>query len=346
MAHSPHYHVFIPGLFAPLKLWQRDFAFQPESAALLRLLADYQPHVLPLHGLERSVLHCLGMRVSERLPWAGLRHAFESSGMYQPPLMCADPVHLQTGSDAIMLNADAPLLNREETELLLSDLNRHLAQDGLALKAFHPERWYLHSLDERFNRPLPLTTPLSEVGAGNIFPKLPQSDDKYWHQLMNEIQMLLHTHRVNQAREAAGQLPVNGVWFWGEDATDNMQVDSLIRQSVIGVQGGNLSGQVIASAAKANWQQQVDSSLAAVPDSGEVLVILDQLQSFMVAEQPQLWQQVLSKLDDYFIFLHELLQAGGGVSLYDTAGQMLLCQRIPGWQFWRRKQADWREFIR
>jgi hypothetical protein len=32
---------------------------------------------------------------------------------------------------------------------------------------------------------------------------------------MNEIQMLLHDHPVNRAREADGKWPINSVWFWG-----------------------------------------------------------------------------------------------------------------------------------
>jgi hypothetical protein len=32
---------------------------------------------------------------------------------------------------------------------------------------------------------------------------------------MNEIQMLLHDHAVNERRERARQLPINGWWLWG-----------------------------------------------------------------------------------------------------------------------------------
>ena len=50
----------------------------------------------------------------------------------------------------------------------------------------------------------------------NIQPYLPQGGDSvYWRKLLNEIQMLLHTHPVNLQREAAGKLPVNSLWFWG-----------------------------------------------------------------------------------------------------------------------------------
>ena len=32
---------------------------------------------------------------------------------------------------------------------------------------------------------------------------------------LNELQMLLHAHPVNQAREARGELSVNSLWLWG-----------------------------------------------------------------------------------------------------------------------------------
>ncbi|MGB0846684.1 MAG: hypothetical protein ACPGSM_08155 [Thiolinea sp.] len=335
-----HHHVFIPGLFAPLTLWQRDFGFQPESPGLMRLLADYQQYQLPVTGLERGLLHHLGCDVAEQLPWSVLRHRFESGGMYQPPLLCADPVHLQSGSDAIVLNPVAPELSPAEAERIITDLNQHLEQDGLILKAFHPQRWYLHQLDERFSHSLPQTTPLPEVGNGNIFPALPQGGDKYWHQLLNEIQMLLHNHSINQAREHSGQLPVNGVWFWGEGDADT---DGL-RQTT-SVQGGGVCGQVIAAAIKTPWQSNINSDIHAMPESGDVLMILDQLQSAVAVDQPQVWQQALDGLSEYFDYLYGVLHSGGNVSLYDTSGRIFACERVPGWQFWRPKNADWQQLI-
>jgi hypothetical protein len=43
------------------------------------------------------------------------------------------------------------------------------------------------------------------AGAGSI----------RWHQVLNEIQMVLHEHPVNEAREARGEPAVNSVWLWG-----------------------------------------------------------------------------------------------------------------------------------
>ena len=36
-----------------------------------------------------------------------------------------------------------------------------------------------------------------------------------WMRLQNELQMVLHAHPVNAAREDAGKPTINGVWFWG-----------------------------------------------------------------------------------------------------------------------------------
>ncbi|MFO8025628.1 MAG: hypothetical protein R6U90_10795, partial [Thiohalophilus sp.] len=36
-----------------------------------------------------------------------------------------------------------------------------------------------------------------------------------WRRLMNEVQMLLHDHPVNQQRAAEGRLTVNSLWLWG-----------------------------------------------------------------------------------------------------------------------------------
>jgi len=52
---------------------------------------------------------------------------------------------------------------------------------------------------------------------------LPENSDNNhakikWRRLQNELQMLLHDHPVNAAREARGELAINGIWFWGAGA--------------------------------------------------------------------------------------------------------------------------------
>lgn len=356
--------MFIPQLFAPLRLWQQDFAFEPSAPALMALLTKYQPQTPSVSGLERTVLQLLGLDVTEQLPWAVLRHDFESGGMYARPLLCADPLCLQSGEHSVVIHSERPQLMAEETESLLTTLNQHLAQDGLVLKAFHPQRWYLHALDDSFEHPLPRTTPLPEVGRGNVFPFLPQSADKYWQQLFSELQMLLYTHPVNQVREETGQAVVNGVWFWGEGdvetpspqplsltgrgAKDSHALPIALRDRggegndlLTAIRGGGLSGQVLAHFAGCRWSAQPAADFA----EDHTLVILDQLQEAGVGDQPGAWQAAMNKLDVYLQQLLEALRSGRcEVVLYDTAGRGWQCLRPKGWFFRGRKAAEWAEF--
>jgi hypothetical protein len=100
----------------------------------------------------------------------------------------------------------------DEAAQLCASLNTHFAADGLRFHAPHPQRWYLQ-LDDA---PDMNTSPLAQVEGCNVYEHLPQGADALrWHSVFNEIQMLLHEHPVNQARETRGELPVNSVWLWG-----------------------------------------------------------------------------------------------------------------------------------
>ena len=60
------------------------------------------------------------------------------------------------------------------------------------------------------------TASLDRVIGRNIDAWLPrQPEAKRLRRLQNEVQMLLHRHPVNEAREAAGALPVNSFWLSG-----------------------------------------------------------------------------------------------------------------------------------
>ncbi len=69
----------------------------------------------------------------------------------------------------------------------------------------------------RFNRAIDCSTQPPDAAVGrNVHDYMPAGrDGARIRSLMNEVQMLLHEHPVNQRRERAGQLPVNGWWIWG-----------------------------------------------------------------------------------------------------------------------------------
>ncbi len=81
-----------------------------------------------------------------------------------------------------------------------------------AFVAPRPDAWFARTATSRRID----TTPLDAVVRRPIFDHLPRgADGETWQRWQNEIQMLLHAHPVNAAREARGARPVTGLWFWG-----------------------------------------------------------------------------------------------------------------------------------
>jgi hypothetical protein len=125
----------------------------------------------------------------------------------------ADPVHLRARREELLL-ADPELLQitAAESADLAATLNAHFAADQIAFHPLHPARWYV-KLPEI---PDLETRTLSETAGASIARLMPVGRDALrWHRIVNEIQMLLHDHPVNAAREARGALVINSVWIWG-----------------------------------------------------------------------------------------------------------------------------------
>ncbi len=151
---------------------------------------------------------------SDRAPYAALRLLGEDGlepGKHD--WLCADPAQLKFTSRGLML-ADASTLNlsAEEAGGLTGSLNREFSDLG-EFFAPNPGRWYL-----RLNHPARLTTQrLSQVIGRRVDQFLPEGQDgALWRRHFNEIQVFLHGHPVNQAREDAHRPPINSLWFWGQ----------------------------------------------------------------------------------------------------------------------------------
>ena len=66
---------------------------------------------------------------------------------------------------------------------------------------------------------------LDRVAGRSLAAWMPRGAESRWLQrLQSEAQMLFYTHPVNDAREAARRLPINGVWFSAPGALDRQTV--------------------------------------------------------------------------------------------------------------------------
>jgi len=125
----------------------------------------------------------------------------------------AEPVHLLTALDHLQLASPVPLpLEASESGPLLETLNEHLGGTGFELCAMADGGWLC-----RCPEGLECETVDPCVALGrNIRELLPSGRDAVRvRSLVNELQMLLHEHPVNERRMARGLPPVNSVWLWG-----------------------------------------------------------------------------------------------------------------------------------
>lgn len=127
------------------------------------------------------------------------------------------PTHWQVGSEQILLLDPAALhLDEDESRALWRSLRELFDGEGWALYWGAPLRWYAtHGLLADL-----ATASLERVVGQPIDRWLPErSAGRVLRRLQSEAQMLLHTHPVNAAREARGELPVNSFWLSGTGRT-------------------------------------------------------------------------------------------------------------------------------
>jgi hypothetical protein len=180
------------------------------SPALLQFLAKGQvrQYAMPLEALVASEF---GLTASPDYPLAAI--AAHADGVAVDGQYClrADPVHLVLQRDCFSLHEAFPLpLSPVEAQVLVASLNQHFRRDGLRFILSASGACYLLLS----SAPHIQTTLPSVALDKNSHDFLPQGNGaSYWLALLNEVQMLLHEHPINVAREAAGQLPLNSLWF-------------------------------------------------------------------------------------------------------------------------------------
>jgi hypothetical protein len=194
---------------------QPESLIDSESASCLALakLMSVGNHVITAEPLE--VLLCRKFGVIQQADWplAALSLLGEKGEPGTGYWLRADPVHLALQRDSFSLSYPVPLrLLLQDVHDLIHTLNQHFSADGLRFHATESGVWSL-----RLDTPPEISTTLPVTAAGrDINFCLPQgAGATKWSRLLNEIQMLLHDHPVNQARETTGELAVNSIWLSG-----------------------------------------------------------------------------------------------------------------------------------
>jgi hypothetical protein len=216
----PTLHLIIPGAVLPHDAGETASTKAPVTPKLRSLLSSMQP-TTRIECAEDSPSTPFELALAEadalpgeagHIPWA----AFET-GTVGTPCAFIKLCHLQVGADHILLLPPEDLgVDAETSQALLSAMAPYFLEDGITLQPYGaaPGTWLATgepfrnlrtvSTDQLAGRRLTRSMLESAGGSAAVLRRL-----------QNEMQMLLYTHPVNEARQQQRLLPINSFWVAG-----------------------------------------------------------------------------------------------------------------------------------
>ena len=193
--------------------WIRSTAALSRFPALQRLLSRARTDRLRLRALAGVAARQLRPAASNRTArwrrcpcWVTERIQASTAGCAPTRSTCC-----RQQSDLVLVESERLEISAHESEALLAAVNRHFA-DGICLLCTAPAALVPARTGGAEDSHHAAATRLGR----SVDALLPQGADALLlHGSFNEIQMLLHDHPVNAAREARGALTVNSLWLWG-----------------------------------------------------------------------------------------------------------------------------------
>jgi hypothetical protein len=215
-ATIPVMHVLIPYALSDDEAARAPLRAQP-LPRLQRLLQQLSPQTLlqlpehsPLSAHEQLLAAARGLE-PQAPAWAALRaHELGLPGAGSEAWAFLTPVHWEVGQARVSLHDPQALdLREDEARALLAAMTPFFQEDGLTLHFDAPLRWLVSGEPLRG---LVGATPERVIGrdVGRWLPASP-----LLRRLQNEMQMLLYTHAVSEARAERGALAVNSFWLSG-----------------------------------------------------------------------------------------------------------------------------------
>jgi hypothetical protein len=326
-----HCTLFVPDLLTAIA----GPASQPAVAAphLHALLARGNAAVLPAAGAEQWLCETFGIARQHDWPVAALTLAADGGG--DPGdhywLRC-DPVHLQITRNRMRLSTGIAAPAAAEAQALVDALNTHFQADGLVFFAGPAGRWYL-----RTDTHTALTTcSLAEAATGALDACMPGGKDSaFWRGVVNEIQMLLHAHAVNAAREQRGLPAFNSVWLWGGGRRP-----AVTAAPYTGLWADELLARALATHSNTPVADLPASARTVIESNGAVLVVLTALRD--AGDEPAMRCDAVSALErDWFAPCYRALKERRLeqltiISSGRSQGRRIDITRANLWRWWRR----------
>jgi hypothetical protein len=230
--HSGTHHVslFVPELLSGLQ-FLKDLPKSeiPQLPALQLLLTRASLNKEGFKNFYQGVCTLSGLNVQQQdQPIAAIAVAVDkklNSKTNADYFLYAEPVVMKADRDSVVLleslrpNVSINSLSIEESQSLITEINLHFKDEPWQLNLTSQGEWYL-----KLNSYSAIsTTNIASVLCNHAQAHLPKGDDvQYWRKIINEIEMLLFSSKVNQARIDSGKPTVISLWLWGGGVIPNV----------------------------------------------------------------------------------------------------------------------------
>ena len=207
-------HIVLPGLFdLPLDELSIDFTQRklPRLNHLLRFASAEINHNFTIDAILCSVFGWPAPSSQSVLPLARVfADGCKGEGLLVQPVFLRPDL-----GNATIFPIERSEQNLADCRRLLTDLRVMFAED-LQLVEVDEGLFLMHLQSCRVPDHYPHI--LSVLGKSARPYMAKARENLEWHRLLNEMQMFLHQHEVNQQRSARGLFPINSLWCWGSGA--------------------------------------------------------------------------------------------------------------------------------
>jgi hypothetical protein len=294
-----HLDILIPFSLVPDNM-ARDLLRSCEAPALAHLLARAKSTVptRPYSGFARALAHefwaasHLGLvpePVKELHQSPAIAAALMANlgvAQTQGHWFVVQPVNFEVGMSHVSLTAVEQLaLSEVESRALFDAAKPYVEENGKTLVYGDASTWFMRA---DAWQDFVTSTPNTALGR-NIDIWLPDGvQSRDWRRLHNEVQMLWHTHPVNDQRTQRGAKAANALWLWGQ-SNARMTAPTNTYDAVI-----NPSAWMAAVTDKKRQYATPDSAFWG---HDRALLILEQLIEPTLSEEWGVWLYEMQALD-------------------------------------------------
>lgn len=284
---------------------------------------------------EQAITDLFGLGDAGSPPIAPLSYLQDFGRPPAASCLRADPVHLRADTNGLVLfDAASFELDQDDSRALLETLAEHLAADGWRLQQSHPQRWYLVG-----EQPLDLVTTALPRRRGTPVSTthFAGKDATFWTNRLNEMQMLLHSHPVNQARALRGQVAINSIWLWG---AGELQPPGEPRYTRLSADNACALGAARwCTVPASNIEPAADRFLPGLRLHERVLLVLENCRAAAAYEDFGAWEAAVRALEeDWLVPLVQALRTGriDRLELLPLNGRRYRLERRDLRSFWKR----------